>query len=230
MTVEATNEAKFGTANKKSVEFYTNGKKQAVLDTNGKIKLLRYVNGDMPDDWGNLPLYINKRGEITINAKGIGGGVQSEGELGCGSCIQPAPPCQVSLTGNGYSGSVPCLSSFAQSWREGGNRLDTSECSSSSNIIGTCNRFDFVMKANDTSAIFLKTDGRVNIGVDNDVLNNATTSAQLDISGKSINPNTGQRDHLRIYGDNDGNIESTTGMNLYFEGADNDFRINRGNV
>ncbi|MBX3164819.1 MAG: hypothetical protein KF900_10080 [Bacteroidetes bacterium] len=225
MTVGAADEAKLGTENEKPLNFYTKGEKRTVIDTNGKFTLLRYANSNIPDNWGNRRLYVNKFGVITTSPHGGGNGGYTEGDVYC-TCDEP---CNAMISG-GISPTSPCLNNTPQAWFEGGNILYTDHCGGSSNIIGTCNSYDFVMKANDTSAIFLKTDGRVNIGANNDIANNATTAAQLDISGKSVNQNSGLRDHLRIYGDNDGNIESTTGINLYFEGADNDFRIHRGNV
>ncbi|MBX3163607.1 MAG: hypothetical protein KF900_03945 [Bacteroidetes bacterium] len=107
-----------------------------------------------------------------------------------------------------YVNSVP--------WYEGGNTVAMNPATSiyaatvnlTPNVIGPCNNVDFILQANSKKTVFLKTNGNVGIGIDND-----SPSAVLDVSefAGAGNPSS----HLKIYGDADGSIESTGNMHLY---------------
>jgi len=99
-------------------------------------------------------------------------------------------------------------------WIQGGNNTAL-------NVIGTCNNVDFILKAYNNKSVFLKTDGRLGLG-----LNNSAPSAPLDFFD-GINPNN--TDHLLFYPDKDGVMEATNNMNLNYNGTGTGgFYINEG--
>lgn len=93
----------------------------------------------------------------------------------------------------------PCIPS-ALPWYNGGNY------SPANNRIGTCSADDFILKANNQEAIFLTTNAYVGIG-----LNNSSPASVLDIIDGTISGNT---NHLKIFGNVAGDIQSTGNMNL----------------
>ena len=106
---------------------------------------------------------------------------------------------------------IPCIPS-ARPWYIGGN------VNPSDSHIGTCSPTDFILKANNNSAVFIKPSGYVGIG-----LNNGSPQAALDIFDASNVLNT---NHIKIYGDQTGRIESDIDMNL---AANNDLVLSAVN-
>jgi hypothetical protein len=123
-------------------------------------------------------------------------------------------------------GSAAC-SPGAAPWVLGGNYAN-----GANNIIGTCNDVDFVLKANNVPMLFMKTStaqnyyGSTLMGIGP---NNINPLSQLDITDGIIATWAGRTapDHLRIYGDNWGTVESTGSINLLFQ---DDFTIGKGTM
>ena len=113
--------------------------------------------------------------------------------------------------GGGNTNSAPC-NTGASAWFEGGNNTG----SVGSSEIGTCNNNDFILKAYNKRSLFITAqDAFVGLG-----LNNTSPSALLDINDPG---NSSNAQHLKIYGDQFGTIESTADMNLHYTGG---FHIN----
>lgn len=122
---------------------------------------------------------------------------------------------------NGNLGRLPdgsgpnagCAESFMP-WFLGGNS------NISNNTIGTCTNYDFILKSNNIESIFLKTNGYVGIG-----RNNSSPQAFLDVSD-----NTGLStvEHMKIFGDLNGSIESTCEMRLFYKPGSPGFYVNEG--
>lgn len=110
-----------------------------------------------------------------------------------------------------YSSPTSCNSVLP--WFLGGNTV-----TNGLHTIGTCNDVDFILKANNNPALFIKGDGKIGIGI-----NNSSPGAQLDIwDPLNSNPN-----HFRIHGDVDGTVESTGNISLWMDGT---FSIRRGTI
>jgi hypothetical protein len=119
------------------------------------------------------------------------------------------------LTLDGISQSTsPCLNP-PLTWYLGGNNL----ANGASKVIGTCTNDDFILQAYGKQSLFVKSSSWIGIGQYN---NNPT--AQLDVSDGSggASPN-----HMKIFGDALGAIESNTDMNLFYK-TGNLFQINEG--
>jgi hypothetical protein len=82
--------------------------------------------------------------------------------------------------------------------------------------VGTCNNFPFVLKANNFKSVFILPSG--NIGI-----NNPNPITALDIK----NANPANQSNFRIFGDQNGNVESTTDMRLHYNTGKR-FEINQG--
>ncbi len=81
-----------------------------------------------------------------------GGGNESESQVECEYC----PPMQDLVP----QPSIPCVANSAP-WYEGGNSIG----SNGNNSAGTCNNFDYILKANNTNRLWInKTNGNVGIG------------------------------------------------------------------
>lgn len=125
-------------------------------------------------------------------------------------------------TQNGVN-STPCISG-ATGWVLGGNNIIPTVPNSSGGIgpnhtdVGTCNNYPFILKANNFKSVWVTQSGNVGI-------NTGNPFTALDVT----NPNgSSPRTNFRIFGDADGNVESTgdirmhwaTGQNCLFnEGA-----------
>jgi hypothetical protein len=120
---------------------------------------------------------------------------------------------------DGGGNSSPC-DRGAMPWYEGGNTVYFA----GRNSAGSCNAVDFLLKANNTPLIFLKTNKFVGIGA-----NNSNPTAQLDVSdGTSFSGNSADGlAHTKLSGTSNGVIETTDDMNLAF-GAANNFFIGAG--
>jgi hypothetical protein len=109
--------------------------------------------------------------------------------------------------------TIPCNSSFP--WTRGGNTITGAV---NANLIGPCSNHDFILQAHGKKSMFITDDAKIGIGV-----GNSAPAALLDISDPAFTP----RQHLKIFGDEYGTIQSSTHMNLYF--ADNtQFHIYEG--
>ncbi|MCC6370256.1 MAG: hypothetical protein IT236_04550 [Bacteroidia bacterium] len=108
--------------------------------------------------------------------------------------------------GGNSSQSVPCLSG-SMPWYEGGNTVN-----SGNNVAGTCNNVDFVLKANNAPLLYLKNNKKVGVGP-----GNSNPSAQFDVSDGN-NYGTGL-EHTKIWGDNNGVIQTTSDLNLSYNGS-----------
>ncbi len=121
----------------------------------------------------------------------------------------------------------PCIST-ASPWHLGGDYIVTGPnytppgpfgVFSASNFIhdiGTCNDFPFVLKANNLKSVFIGQTGLIGI-------NNAQAQAALDVKSSNI----ANQSSFRIHADVDGNLESTTGINMNFAQGKT-FKINEG--
>lgn len=108
-------------------------------------------------------------------------------------------------------GSINCGTGI-KPWNLGGNIVTSA---GNANVIGTCDMYDFILQAGGKRSLFMTTGGFVGIGE-----NNNTPTSALDVS----DPTGSNLEHLKIYGDNDGSIEATGEMNLFFG---NSFIINK---
>jgi hypothetical protein len=70
--------------------------------------------------------------------------------------------------------SYPSCTSTNPAWRIGGNTVGSRAGAN----IGTCDNYDFILKANDTPYLWLKPDGKLGIG-------NSNPSYQLDVTGNA---------------------------------------------
>jgi hypothetical protein len=136
-------------------------------------------------------------------------------------CVALSLTCTLKVAGQedvgpgGWSNSTPC-DPQATSWNLGGNTIVPpafwnpnlpvcATCPHPLTDVGTCNNFPFILKANNFPSVYITPGG--NIGI-----NSTNPSAALDV----IEPNASSASHLRIFGDQGGNIESETSMNLNF--------------
>jgi len=103
----------------------------------------------------------------------------------------------------------PCIPG-SMVWYLGGNSVQ----GPNNNIIGPCNNSNFIMQAYSKKCLVITAaDGFVGVGE-----NNSSPTALLDIMDpSSITNPTGSR--TKIYGDGEGAIESTGGMNLYYNNS-----------
>lgn len=100
--------------------------------------------------------------------------------------------------------SAPCIP-LASPWVLGGNNMPYPGSITS---IGTCNKFPFILKADNQESIFLMPNSYVGIGLYN------YPQAALDI--KNTDADATKESNFRIYADGAGNVESTTDINLTF--------------
>jgi len=112
-----------------------------------------------------------------------------------------------------YVSGSPCVLS-ALPWSQGGNNYVAD------NTIGTCSGEDFVLMSANVKQVFVTTSGFVGVGVDN-----TAPTAALDISDNSNTSN--QIEHMKIYGDMNGTIESTSSFNLNYA-SNGGFYVNQG--
>lgn len=120
----------------------------------------------------------------------------------------------LSKLGTGTSGALACNSIYP--WFRGGNTVGGQV---NANTIGTCDNYDFVLKAFDKKSLFL-TAANSYVGIGH---NNTAPTAQLDI----CDPASSNAEHLKFYGDMWGTIESTNMFDFHF-GAQGFFRISSG--
>jgi hypothetical protein len=114
--------------------------------------------------------------------------------------------------------SDPCISG-ATPWVLGGNNLIyPSQVSPTTppleNNIGTCNAYDFILKANNIQSMFITTTGNVGVGAF------PAANCKFDVTNAS---------NFRIYADATGHLESTTDVNMHFA-TGGVFRVNEGPV
>ncbi|MES2679557.1 MAG: hypothetical protein V4635_06710 [Bacteroidota bacterium] len=107
----------------------------------------------------------------------------------------------------------PCIQT-ALPWSQGGNNYLTY------NTIGTCSGEDFILMSANIKQVFVTTSGFVGVGVDN-----TAPTAALDISDNSNLSN--QIEHMKIFGDMNGTIESTSSFNLNYA-SNGGFYVNQG--
>jgi hypothetical protein len=119
--------------------------------------------------------------------------------------------------------STPCVVGTT-AWSLGGNTLPNTICSTCpvpANDAGTCNFYPFILKANNLQSIFIMPSGFIGVGA-----NNSNPLAALDIrSSASI----GTQSNFRIHGDFNGNLESTSHLNVNYA-IGTDFKINEGPI
>lgn len=109
--------------------------------------------------------------------------------------------------------TIPCNSTLP--WTRGGNTVTGAL---NANLIGPCSNHDFILQAHGKKSLYILDNAKVGIGV-----GNSAPGALLDISSDAFTP----REHMKIFGDDYGTIQSSTHMNLYF--AENkEFHIYEG--
>jgi len=108
-------------------------------------------------------------------------------------------------------------------WTLGGNVLPlfNGQMRRNANILGHCSDTSLILEANQRHALFISSNGNVGVGE-----NNENPQTVFDISALPPYPNI-PREHLRIYADNDGGIESTASTHFYVDGS-SEFRISFG--
>jgi hypothetical protein len=173
---------------------------------------------------------INVGGDVVANSKlTVSGNATFNGNLkstalagGIGDNLVYVDPNGVLKTISGLGGgggvALSCGSSFP--WFRNGNTV-----AGGLNTIGTCDNYDFVLKANDNPSIFLKPNGFVGLGVGNN-----TPGAALDVIDNTAAGLGYPGQHMKIYGDQNGTIESTGGFDFLFpnDGGSN-FRLRWSN-
>lgn len=103
----------------------------------------------------------------------------------------------------------------ASPWVLGGNSMSSNMPLSN---IGTCDKYPFILKANNFESVFIQPSGYIGI-------NNATPAAALDV----VSPAGSHKGSLRIFGDDMGTIQSIGHMNMVYA-SNSDFIISEGNA
>jgi hypothetical protein len=83
------------------------------------------------------------------------------------------------LLSNTIVAQQPC-NGLTQSWIRGGNSVTQSP----GNVIGTCNNFDFILKANDTARVVLAANGRIFFGNGRIVSSHVHANSFMQVDGK----------------------------------------------
>lgn len=158
----------FGTNNNNPIIFKANGSEVFRLRPNGYVKIMQFDDNLNP-------------GIVLTNKNGV---LQ---KLNYGTASQV-------LFGNGTWGSLPasrlsasCFS-LAPFWTMGGDNFSTSLGVTEASI-GTCNNYDFIIKANNTNSMWFKPDGTIGFG----------TNIPSNTGGKEFKFNDGA---LRLSGAN----------------------------
>jgi len=117
----------------------------------------------------------------------------------------------------------PCIPN-AMPWHLGGDNIIASNSPSICatcppgfyNDAGTCNNYAFILKANNFQSVFITPGGQIGV-------NQPVPTAALEVR----HPVPAQQSSFKIYGDTDGNLESSTKINLNYATGSN-FYINEG--
>lgn len=133
------------------------------------------------------------------------------------------PGYQVDANSNAYlsTQSSPCING-ATPWVLGGNNL--SFPNGGNTQIGTCDNYPFILKSFGRKSLYVTQSSFIGMG-----FNNAFPGAALDIKNSDPNSNPANESNFRIYADGDGNVESTTDINMTFASNKN-LLFNEGSV
>jgi hypothetical protein len=175
--VKTNEKAVLGIKQKRSLNIVTNDTTRVIIDSLGNIKFPKLAATSAEVAAGYT------RGFLSVDAQG--------------ALSRGAGPGGVSdqLT-------IPCNSQYP--WTRGGNTINGAL---NANLIGPCSNHDFILQSRGQRSIFITSNAKVGIGVEN-----SAPGAILDISDAAFSP----RQHLKIFGDDYGSIQSTTHMNLSF--------------
>ena len=154
--VEATNSLKTDTVHSASG--------QTKFMSNVVLKQQFQVDGNALFN-GSVQTNALNAGAVTTGAITVGGVLRNNTLASTGVGIVYADALGNLFKGTGSGSGTPSTPCFAASapWFEGGNSIG----SAGRNEIGTCNNYDFVLKANNNNALWIKLDGKIGFNTPN---------------------------------------------------------------
>lgn len=166
----------------------------------------------------HLPFYTNGIQQMTLQTNGALNLKQlADPGINDNRMIWVDPNGNLTTVAKAPNGGNPVCSPQGLPWVMGGNYAAPGSLNKD-NVIGVCDNWDFILKAGNNQSVFIKPNSFVGIG-----LNNFSPMATLDVR----NASTTNQSNFRIYGDLDGNLESTTDINMNYATYGR-FNINEG--